>query len=400
MMPIMRLPRVTAIVILLSLLNPVWAQEDVPRERDFELAAADTAAANGDGGFQLDDASFAGNPIRSLMQSWPEDLVIAPIPGRSPQLGWMLTVVGGYFLGARDEEELRPSVVGGFAMGSENNSSAYGAGFSLHLLDDRLRLQGGAGSVDVRYRFYGIGNEAGDRGVGVDIRQDGPLYFASAKWRVWNQLYAGLGYLAGNVRTRLRLALPPGFPPFEPTVDIDIGAVSVPLQFDSRDHEQFPRSGWLADAEARVYRRWAGSDFETETVKISVNHYRPMRREDTLALRAFVRTTGTDAPFFLLSSFGGGPDLRGYPAGRYRDRMMYALQGEYRWKFNDRWIFTGFAGVGEVGEGLGDFGENFLPAAGVGGRFVLSQKHRVSLSADVAVGKDGPEFYFGIGEAF
>ena len=44
--------------------------------------------------------------------------------------------------------------------------------------------------------------------------------------------------------------------------------------------------------------------------------------------------------------------------------------------------------------------ENFLPAAGVGLRFVISEKHRVSLAADIATGKEGTEFYFGVGEAF
>jgi hypothetical protein len=122
-----------------------------------------------------------------------------------------------------------------------------------------------------------------------------------------------------------------------------------------------------------------------------------MREQDTLAFRAYTRSTGGDAPFFLLSTFGGSTDLRGYPAGRYRDRMMYALQSEYRWQFSDSWIFTGF---GEVAENFGDFGENFLPAAGIGARFVLSKKHRVSLSADIAVGNDGTEYYFGVGEAF
>ena len=63
-------------------------------------------------------------------------------------------------------------------------------------------------------------------------------------------------------------------------------------------------------------------------------------------------------------------------------------------------ILTGFAGVGEVASELSGFGNDFLPAAGLGARFVLSDKHRVSLSFDVARGKDGTEFYFGVGEAF
>jgi outer membrane translocation and assembly module TamA len=254
--------------------------------------------------------------------------------------------------------------------------------------------------MDIRYRFYGIGNSAGDNGISADVLQNGPLYFASASWRVWNQLYAGLGYLRGDVDTRLRIALPDPPPFFDPTLSLDIGAYAIPLEFDSRDHEQFPRNGWFVSGSAMLYRDSAGSDFDAETFKIAVNHYRPMGEQNVLALRAYLRSSSGDAPFFLLSTFGGSTDLRGYPSGRYRDRMMYALQGEYRWQFNNRWIFTGFAGFGEVAEDFSEFGRNFLPAAGIGARFVLSQKHRVSLSTDIAVGKDGTEFYFGVGEAF
>jgi hemolysin activation/secretion protein len=125
-----------------------------------------------------------------------------------------------------------------------------------------------------------------------------------------------------------------------------------------------------------------------------------MREQDVLASRFIVRGTGGDAPFFLLSTIGGNTDLRGYPSGRYRDRYMYALQSEYRWQFNDNWIFTGFAGFGEVANEFSGFGGKILPAAGIGVRFVLSQKHKVSLSADFAAGRDGSEFYFGVGEAF
>ncbi len=149
-----------------------------------------------------------------------------------------------------------------------------------------------------------------------------------------------------------------------------------------------------------LYRISAGSDFDADIFKIAVNHYRPVGERNVLALRAFVRSASGDAPFFLLSTFGGSTDLRGYPSGRYRDRVMYALQSEYRWQFNDSWIFTGFAGFGEVAETFGDFGSNLLPAAGIGARFILSRKHRVGLAADIAAGNDGTEFYFGVGEAF
>ena len=375
--------------------------DEIESQRDFDLPGADVAGLEGDGGIDLADADFVGNPMKRWAEKWPADLVIAPIPGRSPQLGWKLTLAGGYFLNPRDEEsETAPSIVGGFAMVAENGSYAYGAGGNFHLLDDKLRVKVGAGFMDVRYKFYGIGNTIGDLGIDVDILQEAPMYFASATWRVWKKWYVGLGYLGGNVDTtaRFNLANPP---PFSlPTVELDIGALTIPIEFDGRDHEQFPRNGWFVSGRSMLYRESLGSDFDAETFKLAINRYRPMGDTNVLALRAVFQSASGDAPFFLLSTFGGSTDLRGYPSGRYRDQVMYALQGEYRWQYNDRWIFTGFAGFGEVAESFGDIGKNFLPAAGIGVRFVLSKKHRVGLSMDVAVGDDGTEYYFGIGEAF
>lgn len=376
-------------------------QEDAAttdEQRDMPGTGIDAEVTGTD--LDLADVNQMGNPLQGLMENWPEDLVIAPVPGYSPQLGWNMTLGAGYFLDSRDaKSDSPPSVLGGFVMGAENGSYAYGGGANLHLMDDRLRTKIGAAYMDVRYRFYGIGNVQGDSGTGIDLLQNGPLYFASASWRVWKKLYVGLGYLSGSVDSRIRFAAPDTLA-FDPTLSVDIGAYTIPVQIDSRDHEQYPRNGWLVTARASLYRESAGSDFDAETLKLSANHYLPMRDQDVLASRIVVRSSSGDAPFFLLSTFGGGTDLRGYPSGRYRDRMMYALQTEYRWHVSDRWILTGFAGFGEVADSFADMGDNFLPAAGIGARFILSEKHRVSLSTDIAVGNDGAEFYFGVGEAF
>jgi len=387
-------------LILAVFVNSVAAADDeVDPDRNFNLPGAEAVDFVGNGGINLEDVDFVGSPLKRFAERWPEDLVVAPIPGRSPQMGWTLTLGGGYFLQSRNEDsDTAPSLIGGFAMIAENGSYAYGAGANLHLLDDKLRVKAGAGYLDIRYAYYGRGND-NNLGIGIDILQEAPMYFATASWRVWGKLYVGLGYLGGDVDTRLRVTLPQS-PFLDPSLKLDIGAYVIPIEFDSRDHEQFPREGWLINGRAMIYRDSAGSDFETETFKLSANYYRPMGEQNVLALRAYMRATNDGAPFFVLSTFGGSTDLRGYPSGRYRDRMMYALQAEYRWQFSDRWIFTGFAGFGEVAANISDFGDNFLPAAGIGGRFVLSKKHRVGLSADIAVGDDGTEFYFGVGEAF
>ena len=390
---------VTAGLAVLLIAHLAYAQSDNNDDRDFELPGADVDVLPGDGGLDMADVDFVGSPLSRFSERWPEDLVIAPIPGRSPQVGWTLALAGGYFLESKKEDsDTAPSLLGGFAWYAENGSYAYGGGANLHLLDDNLRVKAGAGYMDVRYRFYGVGNEANDNGISVDVLQEAPLYFASASYRVWRKLYVGLGYVAGDVDSRLRFVIDQPF--FDPTLKLDIGAISIPIVYDSRDHEQFPRSGWMMTGRTMLYRKDVGSDFDAETFMVNVNHYRPIREHDVIAFRGYFRSTSGTAPFFIKSTFGGGTDLRGYPSGRYRDNMMYALQSEYRWQMNDKWIFTGFAGFGEVAPDVSEFGKNFLPAAGIGARFVVSQKHRVSLSADIAVGNDGTEYYFGVGEAF
>ena len=383
-------------LVVLAFLASSTAFADTAGQQDIDLSAVDSSVSNDI--FHLEEVNSALNPFQALAKKWPEDLVIAPVPAYSPQIGWNLTLGGAYFLDSGEKNtDVPPSLIGGFAMAAENGSYAYGAGTYLHLLDDKLRVKAGAAYVDIRYRFYGIGNSIDF--LDVDILQEGPAYFLSGSWNIWKKLYVGLGYLSGTVDTRVRfVASPPAF--FDPVLGLDLGAISIPIEIDSRDHEQFPRNGWQVTGKTVLYRESVGSDFEAETYKVSVNHYAPMRETDVLATRFVVRSASEDVPFFLLSTVGGDTDLRGYPGGRYRDRHMYALQTEYRWQFSDRWIFTGFVGVGEVADQFSKMGRNFLPAGGVGARFVLSQKHKVGLSLDVATGKDGTEIYFGVGEAF
>ena len=375
----------------------VLAQEDEPGTR---LPETDLSDLVGDSGIDLSDANASDSFMARFSERWPEDLLLAPVPGRSPQFGWSLALGAGYFLRTdKQDSETPPSLLGGFAWYAEKGSDAAGLGGNLHLRNDDVRVQFGLGYLDVTYRYYGIG-DFNASGISFDVLQNGPLYFASASYRVWRKLYVGVGYIGGSVDTRPRLRLDEVGPEFDLTVNTDIGAITVPIQYDSRDHENFPRNGWFVSGRTNLYREYAASDFDATTFSLSINKYLPVRARDVLALRAYFRSTFGDAPFFLLSTFGGSKDLRGYPSGRYRDKMMYAIQGEYRWQVSDRWILTGFAGVGETAPEVKEFGEDFLPAAGLGARFVLSAKHRVSLSFDVARGKDGTEYYFGVNEAF
>ena len=376
-----------------------FAQEDESAS-SFPLAGARPSAVASDDPLELDNLVVAGSTGNSMFGWWPKQLVVAPVPGYSPQLGWSLALGGAWFFNDQSETDTPPSLLGAFAYASDNGSIAYGAGGSFHLREDKFRVAAGAGFLDVQYRFFGVGSKQNKRGLAIEIQQEAPALFGSFSTRVWSHLYIGLGYLWSDVLTRPKLSFVDVLPDFDPVVEVEMAALLIPIEWDSRDHSLFPRDGWHIKSNATLYRESVGSDFDATTISLAVNRYIPMRDTDVLAVRGYFRSVSGDAPFFLLSSFGGSTDLRGYPAGRYRDRMMYALQAEYRWQFHRRWILTGFAGFGEVASDWGEFGNNLLPAVGTGIRFVLSQEHRMSLSADISKGQDGYEFYFGVNEAF
>ena len=367
----------------------------------FTLGVVQTVPGNERAMLNSDRASFKGNPAKSAFSWWPEDLVVAPVPGYSPAIGWNIAIAGGYFLdmaGAGDD--VPASLIGAGAMTSDNGSQALGAGGKFNLLNDRLRIEAALGALDLNYRFWGVGTDDGRAGQSIDVNQEGSLALVAAKWEVLPDLYIGLGYMAGDTTGVVRPGQldVPDLP--DPGIALNLAAVLVPLDFDSRDDEYFPRNGWKAGVRAFVYDEAVGSDFDATVYSLEVNRYLPMREHDVLALRGVSKSADDSAPFFLLSSFGGRTDLRGYENGRYRDNLMYAVQAEYRWRKSDRWAFTGFAGVGEVADNFGGFLDELLPAVGAEARFMISVEHQVSLAADSALGNLGTQFYFGVGEAF
>jgi hypothetical protein len=67
---------------------------------------------------------------------------------------------------------------------------------------------------------------------------------------------------------------------------------------------------------------------ETEAVQ----HVPILRENWVISFRGLMNSTVSGStPYFLLPSLGGGNNLRGYAAWRYRDRHSILFQGEFRW---------------------------------------------------------------------
>ncbi len=107
------------------------------------------------------------------------------------------------------------------------------------------------------------------------------------------------------------------------------------------------------------------------------------------------------APFFELCSVGRGDAFRGYTTGRYRDPTSVTGQAEYRWRFATRFGAVFFGGLAQVAREPGDlFEDSWLPAVGVGLRWMAAKESRINLRIDYAVGIDDNALYILVGEAF
>ena len=223
-------------------------------------------------------------------------------------------------------------------------------------------------------------------------------------YRVSGRFYAGLRYSWSQVTTRYDASsAPPAINQLLQGRQIDarISAPALRAQWDTRDNPFNPARGWLVDGEASFCDQAFGSDFTYQTVSLTAKHYWSLAENHVLAFSGFGRFGFGDVPFFALSAFGANNNLRGYPVGRYQDRMLLAGQAEYRFQMTQRFGLVAFGGVGAVAPNFGEFrNADALPSGGFGVRYLIAPKNKVNFRVDVAWAKDGHAVYLGVGEAF
>lgn len=92
--------------------------------------------------------------------------------------------------------------------------------------------------------------------------------------------------------------------------------------------------------------------------------------------------------------------MRGYYAGRYRDKMISAVQGEYRFPVYWRFGAVAFASAGQVADNFSQFNFSRMHyAVGAGVRFSLLPSENFNLRIDAAYG-DRLNVYILLTESF
>ena len=345
--------------------------------------------------------SLATTAEEATDQEKNRDLIIVPIPHFSPALGAGLTLAAALFYNPNKAPE--PWITGVGVMRTRNKSWGIGAAHKMSLADDKYRFAVLAGYADVNVDFYGIGPEAGDRDASIQLNDRGYAALAQGQMRVARHVYIGPRFEYLSLKTSVRRDRK-RFPDAEiPRIDFDsqLVGLGLALSYDSRDSALNPRKGVLVAGTAVYNSKSIGSDFTHDKYSLSANLYQPVTRTTVVAARASMCSVSKGGPFYDLCLYGMSSDLRGYEAGRYRNKASWAAQVEVRQHLFGRFGAVAFGGVGESADRVGAFGSGkWLPAAGVGLRYQPSKDTPVNLRVDYAWGRDSRALYVSLGEAF
>lgn len=299
-------------------------------------------------------------------------------------------------------DSVRPSQFQfGFAY-TQNKQILFYLPFQVFLKNEQFNVFGELGYYRYIYRISGIGNETPEDkheyydAVYPRLRLNG-VYQFRPKWyaglRYWFDDYKipkidSAGILAQNQITGNKGGVISGAGPL--------------LTFDSRDQIFYPTKGSIIEFELFFDQKALGSDFNFSRFSVDARTYISNNKNGVLALNAWLVSMHGDPPFQQLAKIGGPKKMRGYFEGRYRDKHLFMLQGEYRFPLFWRLGATVFGGAGNVAPAFSGLFSNELHFTyGAGLRLLLAKEDHINLRIDFGGNGEGHLFsYLTVGEAF
>ncbi|HEY1481358.1 MAG TPA: BamA/TamA family outer membrane protein [Candidatus Acidoferrum sp.] len=329
--------------------------------------------------------------------------VIAPLPEVSPAIGsGVIPVVAYIFPFQIKDKTSPPSVVGAAADITNNGTRLYAFGEDLYLKQAKYEIKSAYARGNINYNLYGVGFVNENQGLKLPLTQTGELFFVSFLRNIGWDVYVGGRFTTGNSLVTLRPSSG-NTPPIPPDIGLqtNLRALGFEILRDSRPNRFYPVTGSWIDFKGDFFAQGLGSKYSFQSYKFTFNKYFSLNDKQVIAYNLVLCGTGGTPPFYGNCIYGTNNELRGYTAGRYLDKYMFATQAEYRLVLPWRFGVVAFGGLGGVAPGAAKFRTNqFLPAGGTGIRYLLSKKYHVNLRTDFAWGKDNFTWSMGVGEAF
>jgi len=286
----------------------------------------------------------------------------------------------------------------GLAYTQNKQSLAY-LPFQVFYDNNRYYAYGEIGYFRYNFYYFGVGQQSPPRELyGVDFPRVKLNFFRQVK----PNLYVGLRYQFEQydiTQTEPNGLFDKGRVPGG--LSSRTSGVGLGVFWDKRDQVFFPTRGWVIDVTYLNNRPFWGGNVSFDRLGLDVSGYQLLRKNTVLAGNLFTNFTLGNAPFNMLTELGGPKKMRGYYQGRFRDDNAVLTQAELRFPLYKRLGAVALGSVAWLGN-QGDFVRWNDPkyAYGAGLRFTANRRDHLNIRLDYAIGSDGGNVYFTIGEAF
>jgi outer membrane protein assembly factor BamA len=315
-------------------------------------------------------------------------------------------VAGAYYFKIKNKEtntSTRLSYIAGLVDYTQNRQLDVWSYWYVFLRDERWILKGELRYRNFPDRFYGIGNNTPETNM-----ERYEYNLISIKKLVMRKLAPNI-YLGGDYNFSYLFNFN-----IDQAPQLSEGAITgsrggrnsglgVVFLMDTRDNVANATKGQFLEISSYFYGKALGGQFSYTNFMLTYNRYHrlPWGNNHFLCTNSSLNFNFGDPPFVFLAQAGNEDILRGYARNRFRDMRFIGTQVEYRLPLFWRLGAVGFAGVGEVFDGLSDLRWNRLKYSyGAGLRLAVNRRERVNIRVDYGFGRDNTGFYLGIMEAF
>jgi outer membrane protein assembly factor BamA len=181
-----------------------------------------------------------------------------------------------------------------------------------------------------------------------------------------------------------------------------ISGIGLSLTYDTRNNAFSPDKGMMMQFYFDEFAPIFGSNYLYTSYVLDLRRFLRIFRDQVLALQVLGNFNVGEVPLRSLATLGGSSAMRGYYAGRFRDKNAGVLQAEYRVPLFWRLGAVGFADMGNVGPEVSAVNlQHFKYSYGGGLRVALNRTEKLNLRLDYGIAKGGSNgFYLQLGEAF
>lgn len=372
----------------------VWGQEATQQDLGAELVTRPSA---------LPKPSRRGTCVGECPRAERSGFGVAPFAGvtYSGETSVMFGAAAVLFYRPPPELRRRSSQTSIGVAYSVRNQLATSITSDTFVLGDQLLLRSQVNFLRFPDSFFGIGNDTRLE----DEERFTPLVFEvrlSAQYQMLKDFFVGP---TSRYQTVDILSLENGGLLDSGVFGVEGGEeiwCGLAADYDARDSTIYPTRGEYFQYFTLVSDPVFGSDFRMSLTRVDLRRYVALPiPQHVLAFQALGRFTTGRVPFYGLGRLGGKDLLRGHFNGRYRDRQLWALQGEYRMPLVWRLGVAGFGGVGDVAAEVAEFRLNTVKySVGGGLRLNLSKKEHINARADFGWAGDDWDAYVNVGEAF